>query len=73
MSASVSQSVSQSVGQSCVGLGLIGFFRYLEERDEVCGLEERQSGYVIDEFVQGWVGGGGGGGRRRGLGCCCVG
>ena len=32
----------------------------LEEGDEVCGLEERQSGYVVYEFVQGWVGG-----RRR--------
>jgi hypothetical protein len=35
---------------------VLGHF-YLEECDEVCGLEERQSRYVIDEFAQGWVGG----------------
>ena len=28
---------------------------YLEESDEVCGLEKRQSGYVIYDSVQGWV------------------
>lgn len=33
------------------------FLSYLEEGDEVCGLEQRQNGYVIYDFVQGWVGG----------------
>lgn len=47
---------------------MIGFFLlYLEESDEVCGLEKRQSRYVIYNSVKGWVGGqwrgcGGGGG-----------
>jgi hypothetical protein len=28
---------------------------YLEEGDEVCGLEKRQNGYVIYDFMQGRV------------------
>lgn len=33
----------------------LGFFRYLEKSDEVCGLEKRQSGYVIYDSVEGRV------------------
>ena len=39
------------------GVETRGSSSYLEEGDEVCGLEQRQSGYVIYDFVQGWVGG----------------
>jgi hypothetical protein len=65
-------------GSTCYGesgwsvmcrIDLIDFFCYLEEHDEVCGLEEHQSTYVIDEFVQGWVGRGGGAGSVNMRGC----
>jgi len=37
--------------------GTLFFLLYLEESDEVCGLEERQGRYVVYDSVQGWVGG----------------